>query len=208
MNTAPALSAELYAVASTHRLTWRLAYWISQIASPPVLGIVTIILAAARVPSDRAWLWALTYIVTAVAVPAVYIAWLVQRGTLTDFHLPVREQRIRPLLCALATAITLWGLFWMTPAPPLLRWLAGVNAVQTTLFFAITLRWKISLHTTTAANLTALAVILLGTAATPLAVLVLLIAWARVHLQRHTVAQTAGGALLGSALLIAAHLIG
>jgi hypothetical protein len=45
---------------------------------------------------------------------------------------------------------------------------------------------------------------LLGGAATPLVMTVPLVAWSRVHLQRHTLAQTAAGALLGTIILVVA----
>jgi 5'-nucleotidase len=74
--------------------------------------------------------------------------------------------------------------------------LAGALCLQTTLIFAITTVWKISVHSAAAAATATLAWWLIGTPL-PLLVGVPIIAWSRVRLQRHSVAQTVAGASLG-----------
>lgn len=175
----------------------RLAYWISQIGSPPLTGAGAAILIAAFLATTPAWQWALLYIALTILAPCVYIIWLVQTGKAVDFHLPNREQRIRPLLFSLATAIVTWLLFDQMDAPRLLQMLATVNLVQTAIFLVITLQWKISLHCTAATILSELAFALLGTSGIPFTMSIPLIAWSRVYLNRHTVAQTVAGILLG-----------
>jgi membrane-associated phospholipid phosphatase len=180
---------------------WRAAYWVSQVASPPVLTVATIALAARALATWSAWYWATVYLVVTVGAPCLYVAWLVYTGWLTDMHMPVRRQRIAPLLCTAVCALGAGLLVWVASVPPLLQWLALVNVVQAWFFLLITLSWKISLHSTTAANLAVLGSILLGSAALPLAILVLLVGWARIYLRRHTAAQTVAGALLGATLM-------
>jgi membrane-associated phospholipid phosphatase len=180
------------------------AYWVSQIASPPVLGVAVALLAAAALATPAAWLWSVIYLVLAIGVPCLYIVWLVRRGELADVHLPVREQRIRPMLCAVGAALAAWVVLNLAAAPRLLQSIAAVNSVQSVLFVLITLRWKISLHTATSANLTVLGLGLMGSPALPLVALTPLVAWARIQLQRHTLGQTFAGATLGAALVIAA----
>lgn len=175
----------------------RLAYWISQIGSPPLTGAAAAILIAAFLATAPAWQWAFVYITLTILAPCAYIIWLVQTGKAVDFHLPNREQRIRPLLFSLATALLTWLLFDQMEAPRLLQMLATVNGVQTAIFLVITLQWKISLHCTVATILSELAFVLLGTSAIPFTMSIPLIAWSRVYLNRHTVAQTIAGILLG-----------
>ena len=179
----------------------RLAYWVSQIGSPPVTGAASAILIAAFLATASAWQWASVYIALTILAPCIYIVWLVQTGKAVDFHLPNREQRIRPLLFSLATAIVTWLLFEQMGAPRLLQMLAVVNGVQTALFLIITLQWKISLHCTVATILSELAFALLGTSAIPFTMSIPLIAWSRVYLDRHTVSQTIAGILLGIIIL-------
>ena len=196
------LSVEEVALAALPRpRLQRLAYWISQIGSPPLTGAGAAILIAAFLATMTAWQWAFIYITLTILAPCAYIIWLVQTGKAVDFHLPNREQRIRPLLLSLATALFTWLLFDQMEAPRLLQMLATVNGVQTAIFLAITLQWKISLHCTAATILSELAFALLGTTAIPFTMSIPLIAWSRVYLDRHTVAQTIAGILLGIVIL-------
>jgi membrane-associated phospholipid phosphatase len=78
---------------------------------------------------------------------------------------------------------------------------------QTVAMFTITLWWKISLHAAAAAGAATMAWALLGTGL-PFLLTVPLIAWSRIRLRRHTLAQTVLGALLGFVVFfVAASLI-
>jgi membrane-associated phospholipid phosphatase len=177
------------------------AYWVSQIGSPPLTGAAAALLIGFGSATAHGWQWTGFYLVATILLPCLYIIWLVRRGQVSDFHLPIREERIRPLIFSLVTALLTWGIAQSAAAPTPLRMLAAVNGIQAISFFLITLRWKISLHTATAAILAHLALAFLGLGALPLTVSVPLIAWSRVYLQRHTLAQTVAGAGLGVAIL-------
>ncbi|MEZ4867608.1 MAG: hypothetical protein R3C14_40155 [Caldilineaceae bacterium] len=179
----------------------RLAYWISQLGSPPLTAAGAALLIGFTLSSAFAWRWTLVYMVLTILAPCGYIIWLVQTGQVSDFHLPKREQRFRPLLFSLVAAIVAWLLLVQVAAPRLLQILGVVNLLQTALFFVITLYWKISLHTAAATILAELALVLLGPGAVLFTLSVPLIAWSRIHLERHTVEQTIGGALLGIGIL-------
>lgn len=184
-----------------HSRLSHLAYWVSQIGSPPLTGAGAAFLIGFTLSTAPAWQWTIFYIALTILAPCAYIVWLVQAGKVADFHLPNREQRIRPLLLSVGAAIVTWSVFYQVEAPQLLQMLATVNGIQTALFLVITLRWKISLHCTAATILSELAFVLFGASAAPLTMSVPLIAWSRVHLQRHTVGQTVAGVLLGIAIL-------
>jgi membrane-associated phospholipid phosphatase len=181
-----------------------LAWWVSQVGSPPVLGLGATALAAANLATTTAWRWGISYAALTILTPCLYISWLVYRGQVTDFHLPRRAERLRPLLVTLFVSLLACCWLWAAAAPQLLQLLARVNGLQTALFLAITLRWKISLHTAAAAMLAVLGLATLGSDAVPLAVAVPIIAWSRVRLHRHTLAQTLAGAALGASLLLTA----
>lgn len=179
----------------------QLAFWVSQIGSPPLTGAGAAVLIGFTLSTAPAWQWTLFYITLTILAPCAYIIWLVQTGKVVDFHLPNREQRIRPLLLSMGAAIVTWLVFYQVEAPRLLQMLASVNGVQTLLFLVITLRWKISLHCTAATILSELAFVLFGAGAVPLTMSIPLIAWSRVHLDRHTIGQTVAGVLLGLGIL-------
>lgn len=175
----------------------QLAYWISQVGSPPLTGAVTAFMIGFTLSTPPAWRWTMFYVTLTILAPCAYIIWLVRAGKAVDFHLPNREQRIRPLLLSLVTGLITWLVMYEVQAPRLFQMLATVNAVQTALFLLITYYWKISLHCTAATILSELAFVLFGASAAPLTMSIPLIAWSRVHLERHTVAQTIAGILLG-----------
>jgi membrane-associated phospholipid phosphatase len=180
------------------------ASFLSSVACPPVLAAAMMAITASIVDTAQAWRYALLYVSLAIATPIAYLGWLVHRGTVSDLDVKVRAERWRPLLAAqLGMAIAL-VLFLVRGAPPLMIGLAGGMLVYTSAAFFITLYWKISMHSAAAAALTALAVVQFGPHAYPLAAGVPLMAWARIRLRRHTLAQTIAGALLGSGVLVVA----
>ena len=123
--------------------------------------------------------------------------WLIKRGLVSDLDVQRREERRRPLSFTLAgMLITVLGL-WLTAAPALLLAVGAAQLIQTAVALAITLRWKISMHGAASAACAALLVFLLGLQAAPVLAAVPLVAWAHVHLQRHTPLQTIAGAALG-----------
>jgi len=66
----------------------------------------------------------------------------------------------------------------------------------------VNLLWKISLHTAfVTASVTAL-IILYGSIAAVIVVLVPLIAWSRIELKHHSLAQVAAGALLAALIVV------
>ena len=174
--------------------------WVSNIAAPPVLAVVGVVLVALQTAEQGAWEWALFFGVVAVALPLLYVVWEVWRGNIADVHVPDRAQRTRPYLVALAASVAVWLIFALWPAPPLFRVLALANGLQALIFFLITLRWKISLHSAAAGGLTVLSFSALSSTGLWIVLIVPLIAWARVRLRRHTLAQTVGGAALGAAI--------
>lgn len=174
-----------------------IARTVSDVLSPAVMAIPCLLLGIWVSDVPGTYLYALLYFVVAVPLPVVYVLWLIRSGRVTDFHLPDRRDRTMPFILSLAGAAGAIGLLTYFQAPtvflaPLLTALA-----QTLLLFLITLAWQISIHTATTAGLVTFAILAMGSGASVLALLVPLVAWARVYLGRHTVAQTAAGALVG-----------
>ena len=177
-----------------------LARWTSEIGSPPILGLVSAVLAAQAAGRSTAWAWAGLHVLLAVLLPTSYIAWLVLRGEVTDMHLPDRRERFRPLLLSLATGALSAGALHWGGAPRLLELLAYLQLAQLGLLLVLTLRWKVSAHCAAASGLAALALSVWGVAGLGLCLGVPLVAWSRLRLARHTLLQTVGGALVGALL--------
>lgn len=192
---------ESYSTLTTSGWDEHLARWISRAGSPPLLATAIILLGAQASADQSAWLWAAFYILCVILLPAGYVIWLVQQEKVTDFDLLLREQRLHPLLVAVISAFLAWLVLWFGSAPRLLLLLTGSAWIHLALLLVITLRWKISAHCATAAAFVTFILALFGTIATPLIVVLPLIAWSRLRLRRHDLAQTIAGTFLGSAIL-------
>ena len=184
-----------------------LAYGISQLGSPPVMGLFGLIFIAASLTVPGVWLWSGVYVIMAMVAPLLFLIWQVRHGHVTDLDVQLREQRKGSLLVTIAGFGVSWLVMHIGHAPSLLKAMAGAGFVQWLVVFAITLRWKISAHTTSAAGVTMLILRVFGLAAVPLVISIPLIAWSRVKLRRHTLGQTIAGALLGSAVIVGAILL-
>jgi membrane-associated phospholipid phosphatase len=184
-----------------------LAYGISQVGSPPVMGLLGLIFIAASMAVPGVWLWSGVYVMMAMVAPMLFLIWQVRHGRVTDLDVQLREQRKASLLVTIAGFGVSWLVMYIGHAPPLLKAMAGAGFVQWLVVFAITLRWKISAHTTSAAGVTMLILRVFGLAAVPLVISIPLIAWSRVKLRRHTLGQTVAGALLGCGVIVGAILL-
>jgi hypothetical protein len=201
----PPASAEVF----RHPLRWdeRLAHWISDVLSPPVIAVAGLVFIVQRMETLADWWWALYFMTLTVLIPVGYIVWKMRRGEITDFHVRVREQRIRPLSLTLAGGLASLTGLWLGNASQILLLLAGMGVAQVGFILFVTLHWKISGH---GAAITSLAVFLCGLyglVAAPTLLAIPLVAWARVRIRRHTVAQTALGALAGAAFTLGVLLL-
>lgn len=179
--------------------TWdlRLAKWISNIFSPPVLAPLGIVLAIWKSGEPSAWLWGGFYTGMTIFLPVLYIVWKIHRGEISDFHIRHREQRIQPMKLTLLSAIIAWACLWFGNAPTFLVVFAGMGILQIGFFLLVTYKWKISGHGTVISSLTVLILAIFGRPAALVTLLVPLVAWARIRQRRHTLLQTAAGSLAG-----------
>jgi membrane-associated phospholipid phosphatase len=174
----------------------RVAYVASMVFSPPVLSVIVMLLTASVLSGVRAWAWAGIYVFLAVLLPLLYLVWLLHRGLVTDLDVQLREQRIRPLLFTVICAGLAWVVLGLGVAPRQLVAVASALSLMTMIILSITLWWKISVHCAAVALGAAVVWALFGVVL-PLVIGAPLMAWARVRLRRHTVAQTIAGLLLG-----------
>ena len=174
-----------------------LAHFVSDILCPPVTVLIGIILIVRSIKDPGAWIWAAIIVLLIIGVPVGYIAWNVRAGAISDFHIPIRSQRFRPMLLTVLCTLAAWAVLQVGKAPELLRLLVAFGVVQAAGMFIITLRWKISGHSAAIAGLAVLLVNLVSPALYPALLLIPLVVWARIRLHRHTLAQTIAGVLSG-----------
>lgn len=183
-----------------HPRLLRFAWWVTQIGSPPVLGLAAILLVGVALDDD---IWPIIFLYTSLTLllPLGFVLWLLRQGKVSDYNLTRREERFWPMVVSMSTALLGWILLGQFQAPALLLALAATNFAQSAIYFFITLRWKVSIHSAVAAGLAVLASTVAGGTVWALVLVVPLIAWSRIILRRHTIAQTVVGAAIGSFFL-------
>jgi membrane-associated phospholipid phosphatase len=153
--------------------------------------------AAAVQPVGAWWLYAGTYIFFAVLGPLLILFWLIGQGQVADLDVTLRAERHKPFVAAVSGAGLAWIVLYALDAPPLLVHFASAHTAVISIVLVVTFYWKISVHAAGAAAVATLVSLVLDT--TTIAVLpVLLVAWSRLHLGRHTLSQVLAGGCLGA----------
>ncbi len=188
-------------------------YWarlISNLISPPVVWAVMIFPIAFREAESQgqAVVWALTYGVLVCLLPILYIAWMVRRGSISDIHMRLREERLRPFLVSIGCTGLAWLALRLMGAPSVVPLVAVVTLVQLAVMAIITLVWQISMHAMCISSAVVATGILFGLGpALLVSPLVPLVGAARLKLQRHTPAQVVAGTLLGAVVTVALYTV-
>ncbi|MHB1295946.1 MAG: DMT family transporter [Anaerolineae bacterium] len=148
---------------------------------------------------QRGLLWALFSCLWAVVLPLLILRRELRRGGISDWHISVRQERLRPipLLASIASPAVPLAAMLIFRGPQLL--LVGFITASLLIVFTllVTVQWKISGHVTSVAATTTLIAATIGPGAAPLLLLIPLVAWARVKIGAHTVMQTVAGGLGG-----------
>lgn len=202
-----AFAATIDAVLKPESRSEHIALWISQVGSPPVMGLLALLLTAASTAYPGVWRWVALYLVGGLLLPIAFLIWQVRNGHITDLDVQLREQRKAAFLITILGFSATWLVMLVGHAPPLLTLMAGAGVLQWIIIYAITLRWKISVHSASAAGATMLLLYIYGHTAAPLVITLPLIAWSRVKLRRHTPAQTIAGSALGIIVVLIALIL-
>lgn len=179
-------------------------YWahvISNVASPPVWMLGTAVLTMLAAPEPNAWVYLVAYAMPTILIPTFYIIYLYRTGKLSDLHVKKREERVKPMIViAISAALSFFVLLFTSP-PTII---AAVGLTMTAQFIGIaliTIFWKVSLHTTSAATCVLMAYWVFPWLGLLLFPVLIAVIWARIKLTYHTYGQVAGGLLLGSSTL-------
>lgn len=179
-----------------------LARTVSDLFSPAALSIPCLLLGVASSDVPGTYWYALLYFAIAVPMPVLYILWMIKTGRADDFHLPNRRDRFVPFVIAIASAVLGVVLLAYLGSPSELMAPIVASMLLTAALFLITLVWQISIHAAGTAGLATYAVLMLGAGGAVCLLFVPLVTWARLHLERHTLAQTTAGSVLGCAIFV------
>jgi drug/metabolite transporter (DMT)-like permease len=194
-------------VVSEIRWSERTAAAVSRFLSPHYVAIPLLLLLGFYdvTPWYRGLMWVGVIAVVSVAGPILLLRRELRRGAISDWHISDRRERLRPVpvLVSLVAALLPLGLLLILDGPRLLLVAFQSALLLVLLNHLITTAWKISQHVSSVAASTTLVTATLGIGAAPVLLLVPLVAWARVKVGAHTVAQTVVGGVVGSGITLA-----
>lgn len=176
----------------------RLARAATEILAPAVLATALPMVVATH--ADGIWpglAWGLLAALFSAVLPYAFIWCGVRRGRLTDHHIGVRRQRRTPLMLGLLSVLTGLLLLVLLGAPHEVAAVVVVMFVVGAVVTAVNEVWKVSVHSAVAAGCLTVLVIVFGPSLLAAVPLVVLVAWSRVRLRDHTIAQVLAGTAVG-----------
>ncbi|WP_091419545.1 phosphatase PAP2 family protein [Arthrobacter sp. OV608] len=180
----------------------RIAGWITEVFQPPVVVSVQLLVSPLTQPGFPGTMayGALAALFVCV-IPLLLLLVLVRLGKVADHHVSDRKQRAPVLLMALGSIVA--GLLVLAAAGAPESVVAMVLAVVggVVVLAGVSPFWKISGHAAAISSSAVIAVMMLGPAWLPLLLLIPAVAWSRVVLRAHTVAQVVAGSLFGGVVM-------
>lgn len=137
-----------------------------------------------------------------VFIPLIFFVVSYKLKWVSDIDLSHREERPVFLGVFIASLAIASFLLYLLKVPLKFFVFTFAGLVMVFIASAITLYWKISFHTAVTTSVITAIVILGGWVFAPMYLLVLVIAWARVRLKKHTLWQVIGGTLLAFAITV------
>lgn len=180
----------------------KVARLVSDVLSPPVLAAASLLAVAIFARTFVVCESVSIFLVIGIGLPTCYVFWLVKKKRVTDFHIPIRSQRIKPMMIMLVSGTLTLLLLWMLHPPRFIILLSIAALCQLIAIFVITLKWKISGHAAAVSTFSALCWILFGPIAGFGFILIPVVIWGRLRLKRHTPMQTLAGTVLGLLTLV------
>ena len=174
---------------------------LSTVFSPALVVFYAVILRSYSIEHSSKFLWTSLFLLVFVIIPTAYVFYLMGRGKVADFHISVREERIRPLFIIFVYSALSLLLYGVLGGPGALITFGCLCLGLTGLWILVSLWWKISGH---CAAIGALAAVVFAhpheTLIFILPPLAILVAWARIRLGSHSLAQAMAGFVLGAAV--------
>ena len=142
----------------------------------------------------------ISLIFASVLPMAIIVYWAKKLDT--DSDISNREDRFTPLVVGIVSYFIGFLISLFLAADHFLTALLLCYAVNTGIVLLITLKWKISVHTTGLSGPVGALILLLGPIGALFAVLYPILIWSRVTLEKHTMAQAIAGGVQGFFLTV------
>jgi hypothetical protein len=178
----------------------RLAFFVSALSSPYLIcaGFSIWIIGQFSTEPRQFISLVVTFLSLAVILPLGFVVARVMQGAYSDIHVAILAQREEIFMVASASAGVLSLIYYAEKAPLALIGMALTLFVNGIIFWIISLRWKISMHSAAITQGSVIGAILLSPAYLTWLIALPAIVWARLRRKRHTIGQAIGGMLVVS----------
>lgn len=177
----------------------RLAEIISNLTNPALVLVVSLAIIASRYTTSTQQLldWTAVGLLLLVVPGFLYatISWRQEKQI--DLDLTRREDRVVPLLLTTLGAVIIGYIVSDRFGNHNLRLISNILVTMLVSLTIVTLVWKISLHAATMMALVTLIIIFRGSYFAVFYLGIIPVAWARLTLKQHTVAQVLAGSIIG-----------
>jgi membrane-associated phospholipid phosphatase len=144
--------------------------------------------------------WGLLGALFSAVLPILFIKYGMKKGRWADRHVGVRQHRLVVMTFIIASVGAGIALLIGLSAPRSVTALIVAMLVTLAGLMAITVKWKISVHSAVSSGAVAMLALAYGPWMLMGYVLVALVGWSRIALRDHTPAQVVAGAALGAAI--------
>lgn len=175
----------------------RFANFISSIGQPALVSIPTFLILNYYILMGNNFLYITTICIVFSAIIPIITTLFFIKTMKTDFDITDRTKRTIPLIFAVVSYLVGFFVLWDLNAPAITTVLMLIYSTNTFIIILINLSWKISIHAMGIAGPTAALIYTFGIPGAIFGVMIPLVMWSRVNLNKHSVNQVMAGALLG-----------
>ena len=173
----------------------RFASLISGVFSPPLSLSYGFLAVGFFEVAENSLFWAFLSILLFIIPSILLVCFLVKKGSISEFHMNTREERIKPLLGGLVITIIGILILHLMQSPQIFILLGICSLLSTLSMIIITSFWKISAHSMGIAGLSS--IFLFQLSSFSLLLFIPIVIWSRIRLSQHTVLQTILGTIAG-----------
>ena len=177
----------------------KIARILSTLLVPPSFSIIIFTLFVIYLESavEKKIILSAVVLIFGFLAPIFLFLYLKKKGKLVDIDATIKEERTFPFLISIliyAIGLVVLLIFRIN-AISTVFWFCYIS--NTAIIIFINKTWKISIHAMGAAGPTAALVYVFGAAGFLMVPVIILVAWSRVKLKCHTIAQVVAGGFLG-----------
>ena len=176
----------------------RLARWISVLFDSSLISIPVIFAFGWVTAAAAGLVWAGLILLIITGIPLAYLTFGKKLGWVSDFEMTQRAERPRFILVSLSSDLLALAILNFFHGPSLLFVMVLTYLCLGAAMLTISNFWKISMHMAGVSGFSTALVFVFGAPALIAFFSLPLVAWARWHRRKHTIAQLIAGAFAGA----------